>query len=299
MRILWLDDQPDLQLEFVEGLRREGHEVSQVWSEQTAVEYLESEPTPDLFIQDLHRRPENAQLSWLPSRVVSVSEADSGWSFYRDVLFLGFPQLPVVIVSWEAHIQKNRRTAEDFNVTILQKGSNLLKSLLDTTSEMLNAQRTILSSQQVPSIIRLDFEKVNATLIRHLAKHPNDIDCLTWSGFEELVGVLLKESGYEVTHTKLTRDGGVDIWALQRSDLGTTLYAIDAKKYNRSRIIGPEPVRAIYGVADLAGASAGIIVTTATFGPAAQQLASQYRYRISLKDFEDITKWIKRVGNSA
>jgi HJR/Mrr/RecB family endonuclease len=157
----------------------------------------------------------------------------------------------------------------------------------------------ILAPQSVPNIVCVDFDKVTAGLLRHLAQHPTDIEQLSWSRFEELVALLLEESGYEVTRTKLTRDGGVDLWALQRSDLGSTLYAIDAKKYGRSKIIGPEPVRAIYGVADLAGASAGMIVTTATFGPAARQLASQYRYRISLKDCDDVSEWIRRVGRSS
>ena len=57
------------------------------------------------------------------------------------------------------------------------------------------------------------------------------------------------------------------VGAVQRSGLGQTLYAIDAKKYGPDRMVGPEPVRAIYGVTDLADASVGMIVTTSRFSP--------------------------------
>ena len=103
--------------------------------------------------------------------------------------------------------------------------------------------------------------------------------------------------GYEVDHTPLTRDGGVDLWALKRDDLSSVQYAIDVKKYRRDRRVGPEPIRAIYGVVQSEGATVGMIVTTAGFGPAAQQLAEQHRYRLALKDFDDVAGWIRQVNN--
>ncbi len=111
-----------------------------------------------------------------------------------------------------------------------------------------------------------------------------------------MVERLLKEMGYEVWHTPLTRDGGVDLWALRSNELGDTLYAIDAKKYSANRPVGPEHVRAIHGVADLTGASVGMIITTSTFGPGAIELANQHRYRIALKDFEAVNEWIRTVA---
>ena len=84
----------------------------------------------------------------------------------------------------------------------------------------LAAQRIVLVAQAPPpAVVQLDFDKVNAALIRHLAKHPVDLHQVSWSAFEELVATLLREMQYEVWRTPLTRDGGVDIWALHRSDL--------------------------------------------------------------------------------
>lgn len=63
--------------------------------------------------------------------------------------------------------------------------------------------------------------------------------------------------------------------------------------------LGPEPVRAIYGVTHINNASVGMIVTTARFGPAALSLANQYRYRLSLKDYEGVLEWIKFVSGKS
>jgi CheY-like chemotaxis protein len=296
-RVLWLDDQPDLRVDVAQSLKADGVEVSLVWTEEDAIRHLESESLPDVFVQDLSRQRSTAQATGLPVRTLADSSEVSGWAFYREVLLPAFPQLPVIIVTWDAEGPGNRRKADDFNLTLLPKGGPLRSSLLAAIARVRDAQRTILvGGANAPAIVAVDFEKVSAGLVRHLARTPTDLDRISPRAFEELVEVILKELGYEVRRTKLTRDGGVDLWALQRSDLGDTLYAIDAKKYNRRHVIGPEPVRAIYGVTNFENASAGMIVTTATFGPAARQLANQYRYRVSLKDCDDLMAWINAVG---
>jgi CheY-like chemotaxis protein len=293
-KVLWLDDQPDRLHDLAISLQSD-LDISLVSTEAAAIRQLESGSLPDIFLQDLNRRPTTAQFSFLPDRNLPDSPHIAGWAFYCDALLPALPQLPVVIVTWDGETPRNRQTAEDFNLTIVRKGGSLRERLLDEIGTVLKSQRILLPPRLLPAIVAVDFEKINAVLVTHLANHPSDLDKLSWSGFEELIAVLLKELGYEVTRTKLTRDGGVDLWALQRSDLGETLYAIDAKKYSRRRLLGPEPVRAIYGVADMSGATAGMIVTTSTFGPEAMKLAAQYRYRIALKDFNAVTEWIRKV----
>ena len=207
----------------------------------------------------------------------------------------GFPSLPVVICSVDALRDSNRKRADDYNLQLIGKGH--LSSIISAVDGALSSQRSVLPGRPVPpAVVTLDFERVNTALLAHLAKLPHDIHRINWATFEELVARLLRELGYEVKRTPLTRDGGVDIWAIDRTGLSETLFAIDAKHYAPGKLLGPEPVRAIYGVADLAGASVGMIVTTASFGPAARELAAQYRYRISLKDFHDVHGWIKQVA---
>ncbi|MGQ0680344.1 MAG: restriction endonuclease [Actinomycetota bacterium] len=296
-RILWLDDDYHGRPELWEALQDFSADVVMVPSERFAVEQLEQYEF-DLFIQDLHRRPSDSQFSRLPPRTKAVSAHDAGWGFYRDVLRPGLPQLPVIIVSLDAHSVRTRRRAYDFNLTVLHKVADLRETLPRAIVRVLAAQREVLKLRTVPPTLVLDFNRINQALLKHMARHPEDLERVSWKKFEELIEVLLRELGYEVNRTRFTRDGGVDLWAVERSDFGEIHYAIDTKKYARSRRVGPHPVRAIHGVADLEQAHVGVIVTTSTFGPGARKLEKQYSRRIALKDFEDVTDWIRRVSGS-
>jgi CheY-like chemotaxis protein len=295
-RLLWLDDRVDERRTEIEALSRLGYQVHTASSEADAVRILERDALPDLVIQDLHRKPSTAQVAALPARAKASAAHASGWAFYRDVLRAGFPQVPVIIFTIDASVAENKDLANDFNLVLLRKTRANLPTLIEAVRTTLAAQRTVLISRPLPpAVVQLDFDRVNTALVRHLAQHPVDLHKVSWSAFEELVATLLREMRYEVWRTPLTRDGGVDIWALHRSDLGDVLYAIDAKKYSPERVLGPDPVRAIYGVAEAERANVGMIVTTATFGPAAKAFAEQLRYRVSLRDYADVVKWIGAV----
>lgn len=296
-KLFWLDDRPDERIRDAKALENQGHDVVLVSSDEEAVDLFERGDVPDVLIQDLHRKLSKAQLSHLAPRPTPGNAHLSGWKFYTDVLRPGLPQVPVIICSVNANQISNRKRADDYNLQILRKGIGAESRINAAVDEVLSAQRTILHDQlSIPHIVTVDFNKVNSALIRHLARKPQDLHRISWANFEVLVGELLKDLGYEVTHTPLSRDGGVDLWAVKKTDLGYVLYAIDTKKYAPTRLVGPEPVRAIHGVADLTGASVGMIVTTSTFGPAARDLANQHRYRISLKDFDDVHEWIRIAG---
>ncbi len=293
--IIWLDDRPNERLTAARALERTGHTVNLVASHAEALSALKLSE-PDLIIQDLHRDVRGEDISGLPDHVGRSPAHEVGWAFYEHVLRSEYPWLPVVICTLDAGLLHNLRRADDFNLDMVRKGAGSVDRLSTLVDELLAAQKLILAPRNRPSIAVPEFQRVNLALVRLLRQRPGAVHRLTWAGFEELVARLLQELGYEVSRTKLTRDGGVDIWALRRDDLGETLYAIDAKKYAADSVIGPEPVRAIYGVADLANATAGMIVTTATFGSAARELAAQHRYRIGLKDYDAVQDWIERVG---
>ena len=297
-RILWLDDRIEERHNEVKALSHLGHDVQEVSSEDDAIHLLESDSPPDLVIQDLHHKPSVAQVTDLPARKKARSMHLAGWSFYYDVLRVGFPQVPVIIFTIDAFDPDNESFAEEFNLTMIRKRKGNLDALLQAVQTALKAQHVVLFDQpSPPSLVLVDFNKVNEALIRHLSKHPSDLHEVSWKTFEDLVATLLQRMNYEVWRTPLTRDGGVDIWAMQRSDLGNILYAIDAKKYAPTKVLGPAPVRAIHGVTEAERANVGMIVTTATFSPAARDFASQLRYRISLKEYEDVVRWIREVGS--
>jgi len=101
--------------------------------------------------------------------------------------------------------------------------------------------------------------------------------------------------GYEVTLTQSTRDGGKDIYALMREDIGNILTIIECKKYNQNRPVGVDIVRGIYGVLNIEKASHAMIATTSYFTSGAFDLQRELQYQISLKDHVDITNWMQKV----
>ena len=111
--------------------------------------------------------------------------------------------------------------------------------------------------------------------------------------FEELVAYLMEKQGYEVTLTKQSRDGGIDIFALKRDGFGSFLTIVDCKRYAEKNAVGIDLVRTMYGTLSIAKASHGIIATTSRFTKDAQVLAEKHKYQISLRDHADIVKWMK------
>lgn len=289
LRIFWLDDQPTFATSAVRRMADLGAQVELFHHEDALLERLQGGHTPSVFVQDL------ARPSSLPGRG-SLVDPEAGWKLYLQ-LKRDFPEVPVVICSYDGNLVENRNRARDFNLRLVAKRPFKAADFFNLLQEVVAAQRPLLHLVDgVPAVVTVDFSKVNAALIRHLAARPEDLDNVSWSTFESLVEHLLRELGYDVLRTPLTRDGGVDLWAVQHSALAETIVAIDAKKYGRGMVVGPQPVRAIHGVADLAGANVGMIVTTARFGPAAQRLAAQHRYRIALRDFDGVCDWLSQVG---
>lgn len=300
--IYWLDDDQKLRKQAARFLGEEGHQVRLFEKEDDVIALLDGGSRPDLLIQDLMRPRCLMQISGGLPRKVAHATYEAGWSFYQEVLKPHFPNIPILLCSHDASDSYNRALADDFNLVLVEKelADSLSTLFLKEVADLLASQRLVHgASSLLPQSVQIDFEEVSSHLIDYLARHPQELHKVSWSSFEKIVAEILRRMGYEVNHTRLTRDGGVDIWAVRRDDLAETLYAIDAKKYAPDKILGPEPVRAIYGVIQIHSASVGMIVTTARFGPEALAIASQHRHRISLKDFNAVSKWLTKTSGSA
>jgi restriction system protein len=75
-------------------------------------------------------------------------------------------------------------------------------------------------------------------IAKRLKKEPKDIHKLTPRQYEELIAELLRDMGHEVALTKATRDGGKEILASMKTDIGEILCLVDTKKYREDRKIG-------------------------------------------------------------
>jgi len=110
--------------------------------------------------------------------------------------------------------------------------------------------------------------------------------------FEELVAELFRNMGYTVELTPRSRDGGLDIIAIDRSDLGSALTLIECKRYSASNRVGVEVVRGLYGVVEQQRATRGLIATTSFFTKDAMAFRDSVQYRLALADFDQITQFL-------
>jgi HJR/Mrr/RecB family endonuclease len=136
----------------------------------------------------------------------------------------------------------------------------------------------------------------NEAMIAGLKKQPKDIFKLTPRQYEELVAELIHDMGYEVTLTKATRDGGKDILASIKTEVGDFLCLVEAKHYREDRKIGVSLVRTLYGTLCDYQANSAMLVTTSSYSKDAHTLQQKHKYQLSLRDYTDVTGWIQHYG---
>lgn len=147
--------------------------------------------------------------------------------------------------------------------------------------------------------VKIDLVNVNKELIAYLARHPEKMYTLDPRVFEELVAETFRDLGYETMLTPRTRDGGYDVRAIHRDDIGTYLYLIECKRYAPDNKVGVEVVRSLYGTAMAEQATYAIIATTSYFSQDAQEWAKRIQYQMSLRDFQDLNGWLRNYRGEA
>lgn len=134
-------------------------------------------------------------------------------------------------------------------------------------------------------------QRVNALLIREIHEHPHTIYTLSSRDFEHLIRELFSGFDYEVELTKQTRDGGVDVVAIKHNEVHVK-YLIECKHPRQGAKIGVGPVRELYGVKEMVGASKAILATSSFFTEDAQILFNQHEWELEARDFDGIMDWV-------
>jgi len=102
-----------------------------------------------------------------------------------------------------------------------------------------------------------------------------NIAAMDWEDFEHLIRELFEKefqkSDGEVKVTRASRDGGVDAVAFDPDPIRGGKIVIQAKRYTNT--VGVSAVRDLYGTVLNEGATKGILVTTANYGPDAYEFA--------------------------
>jgi restriction system protein len=103
-----------------------------------------------------------------------------------------------------------------------------------------------------------------------------NLAAMSWEDFEHLVRELFEKEfqsrGGEVRVTRASSDGGVDAVAFDPDPISGGKIVIQAKRYTKT--VGVSAVRDLFGTVVNEGASKGILVTTADYGPDAYQFAN-------------------------
>lgn len=102
-----------------------------------------------------------------------------------------------------------------------------------------------------------------------------NIAAMDWKDFENLIRELFEkefnQGGGEVKITQASRDGGVDAVAFDPDPLRGGKIVIQAKRY--TNVVGVSAVRDLFGTVLNEGATKGILVSTADYGPDAYSFA--------------------------
>ncbi|WP_275782645.1 restriction endonuclease [Pararhizobium gei] len=103
-----------------------------------------------------------------------------------------------------------------------------------------------------------------------------NLAAMDWGDFEHLIRELFEKEfasrGGDVKITQASSDGGVDAVAFDPDPITGGKIVIQAKRYTRT--VGVSAVRDLYGTVQHEGASRGILISTADYGPDAHQFAS-------------------------
>lgn len=132
----------------------------------------------------------------------------------------------------------------------------------------------------------------NDELILKLKRTPDDLFKITPRQFEEVIADLLTNMGMEVEITPATRDGGKDILAYMKTEIGKFLCLVEAKQYDKRRPVGVGLVRSLFGTLIDHQATSGMLVTTSRFARPAKEFQQKHKYQLSLKDYGDVVSWI-------
>ena len=146
------------------------------------------------------------------------------------------------------------------------------KNLKGVASSKLSSLTPI---QPILQISRVDKRFVEGYAVANQIDNATNLAAMDWEDFEHLIRELFEKEfqtgGGEVKVTQASRDGGVDAIAFDPDPIRGGKIVIQAKRYTNT--VGVSAVRDLYGTVHNEGATKGILVTTADYGPDAYEFA--------------------------
>ncbi|MEM7204923.1 MAG: pentapeptide repeat-containing protein [Planctomycetota bacterium] len=133
---------------------------------------------------------------------------------------------------------------------------------------------------------------IRSELMRDLKKNPKAIRDIGTRQFEELIAEILASYGWEVQLTPKTRDGGYDIFAIQKDVSGVRAnWIIECKRYAEHRKVGVDIVRSLYGVKTDMRVGNAMLATTSDFTKGVHDFKAS-KYDLDLRNYEAVLEWV-------
>jgi restriction system protein len=130
----------------------------------------------------------------------------------------------------------------------------------------------------IPPILQIDKTDrrfVDGYTVADAIDGSTNLAAMSWEDFEHLIRELFekefRQNGGECKVTRASRDGGVDAIAFDPDPIRGGKIVIQAKRYTKT--VGVSAVRDLYGTVVNEGATKGILVTTADYGPDSYEFA--------------------------
>jgi restriction system protein len=127
----------------------------------------------------------------------------------------------------------------------------------------------------------------------------DNLAAMEWQDFEHLIRELFEkefnQSGGEVKITRASKDGGVDAIAFDPDPIRGGKIVIQAKRY--TNVVGVSAVRDLYGTVLNEGATKGILVSTADYGPDSYAFAKDKP--ITLLNGNNLLHLLQKHGHNA
>lgn len=129
--------------------------------------------------------------------------------------------------------------------------------------------------QPILQINKADKRFVEGYDVANQIDNATNLAAMDWEDFEHLIRELFEKefqsNGGEVKVTQASRDGGVDAIAFDPDPIRGGKIVIQAKRYTNT--VGVSAVRDLFGTVMNEGATKGILVSTADYGPDAYEFA--------------------------
>ena len=206
----------------------------------------------------------------------------------------------------------NKATGKDENnciLTIQVKKDEFLEinlSRIDPKASFKNLKGVACSKlssltpvQPILQISKSDKRFVEGYDVVNTIDNSTNLAAMDWEDFEHLIRELFEKefqsNGGEVKITQASKDGGVDAIAFDPDPIRGGKIVIQAKRYTNT--VGVAAVRDLYGTVVNEGATKGILVSTADYGPDAYQFAKDKP--LTLLNGSNLLHLLERHGHHA